>query len=795
MRVGSWLVGRARGRRTGDDLTGHLPGLGLGERLAGSARRGLLTREAAFSRALRTGAAAQAGADWVWPHWLERQLDPTSPAFVAQGDVPLVGNVTARSWTTVGNVASPWAAIVDPRGLVTPWIDGWSLDWWIGADDRWHLPSREAAVRQRLVGDAPVVETAMRVPGGDAVQRVYAMQASSREGGAELVVVEIENRSRVPFAVALAVRPCNPEGVAVVERIALHDGTSVSVDGRVAMILPRVPNRMTGATFAEGDVAGVVLTGEAGTSFRPDLCCESGMASAAFVYPLAHTATLRVVLPLAPSGRSRRRGFGRRRVPDALGPPARVPPADDVAAGWRAQSGRGMRLEVPDERLTSCVEANRRFLLLFHDGGETSGRAAPRRSSFGEDVHLLGALDRFGYQEEAAEVLASYPERQRSDGRFDGAPTDWDANGAALHALAEHWRLHRDPTALEDIVPGVARAAEWIDRTRRGRRGRDPVLRGLLPARGRAGHLGPQGISYRDDLWSLRGLLDAAELLEAAGEDSAADAARASAGGLRTDLDASFALVAERLGTPAVPAGPTHRLDAGAVGSLAAVWPLRLMAADDPRMQATAEVVRDRFLLGPACVQVPGHAGLSPELTLQLAFAELEAGDRRALDRLAWVLDAATPTWTWPEVVHPRLPSGCAGDGHHRGTAASLLTFVRNLLVHETSEGGLALCSMLPDAWLGGGIEVHDAPTHHGLVSFAVRWHGERPALLWELVPHAGVEPVRITAPGLDPSWSTTALTGDALLAPVHPSVAAEVPPPPSDVATTPVTLSKRTGH
>ena len=44
---------------------------------------------------------------------------------------------------------------------------------------------------------------------------------------------------------------------------------------------------------------------------------------------------------------------------------------------------------------------------------------------------------------------------------------------------------------------------------------------------------------------------------------------------------------------------------------------------------------------------------------------------------------------------------------------------------------------MLPDAWLGQGIEVHDAPTHHGVLSFAVRWHGDRPALLWELTPHA----------------------------------------------------------
>ena len=77
---------------------------------------------------------------------------------------------------------------------------------------------------------------------------------------------------------------------------------------------------------------------------------------------------------------------------------------------------------------------------------------------------------------------------------------------------------------------------------------------------------------------------------------------------------------------------------------------------------------------------------------------------------------------------------------------------------------------MVPDSWLGRGIEVHEAPTAHGRLSFAVRWHGNRPALLWELTPHEGVGPVRLTAPGLDPSWSAAEPNGEALLGPVEAS-------------------------
>src|SRR3546814_13379190 len=81
----------------------------------------------------------------------------------------------------------------------------------------------------------------MRVPGGDIVHRAYVIQATAADGGEELVIVEIENDSAVPVALALAVRPYNAEGLAVIERIGLHD-TTVTVAGRVAMLQPKPPN-------------------------------------------------------------------------------------------------------------------------------------------------------------------------------------------------------------------------------------------------------------------------------------------------------------------------------------------------------------------------------------------------------------------------------------------------------------------------------------------------------------------------------------------------------------------------
>ena len=761
-RARAWLLRRLlRGLHVPDDAVRHLTTLGhIGEPPELALPREMIpVASRTLFQALRSRAAAQIMPGWVGPFWLERQGDPASPAFVPRGPLPFLTNVTYRNWTAIGTLDGKREAIVDPRGLVTPPDGGWSLDWWIGADDRWHLPSREVAVRQRLLDASPVVETAMSIPAGDAVARAYAARRSSAEGGGEVVVVEVENRSRAPVALALAVRPYTPEGLTVIERIDLT-GSTVAVDGRPALVLPRVPALVAGSTLRGGDSAAVVTSGGAAERWRGPVRDPAGLAQAAFVFPLAHWATFRAVIPLDAEP-----------VPAASTFPAVLPPAEAVAAGWRAQADRGMRLTLPDERLAEAVAANRRFLLLAHDGDEiTPGPATYHRFWFRDAAYMLGALDRYGYHDEVTRVVASYPGRQRPDGFFWSQRDEWDANGAALVTLAEHWQLGRDLELARALAEPVALAAQWIEHARRSGRG-DADVAGLLPPGRSAEHLGPVDHYYWDDFWGVAGLRAAGRLLDAAGQPEAAADARTFAAAMWSDVEKALARTADRLGTQAIPAGPRRGLDSGMVGTLAACTPLGLLAAGDPRMVATVEALRERFTAaeGRALFHGITHTGLSTYLTLQLAAVELRAGDRRCLDRLAWLLEVASPTWTWPEAVHPHLGGGCMGDGHHGWAGADLLSFVRDLLVREDegADQGIVLASMVPEAWFGQGWEVHDAPTAHGHVSYAVRWHGDRVALLWEVEPHEGHGPVRLSAPGLDPGWSTTDRRGEALLGPV----------------------------
>jgi hypothetical protein len=690
---------------------------------------------------------------WLEPWWLERQLDPDSPDFVPGGERR---NTTHRTWAPLGALASIDRGVVDPRGAVTPWPGGWTLDWWIGADDRWHLPSREVAVRQHAVDGAPVIETAMRVPGGDAVHRTYAATA----GGQAWLVVEVENRTAIPFAVAFAVRPANPRGDAPIGEVSV-DESAIWIDGAPAVHLAKPPSRVAVGSAATGDALHLVTAGLAMAGLPAGTSCPDGRAHAVVIHPLPHTAVARVAVPLRPPARPGRKV---RAVPAGAGSyPEGLASAEQVGKGWALQTGRGARFDLPDPALTEALAAARHQVLLAHAGDDLTSWSEGSLPWTGAAA-VLGALDRLGFSDEAGQVLATLGERQRLDGSFGGADAghgrdDQSADGAALHALGEHLRLTGDVALAEQLVGPVAKAGHRLAKRAAGRRRDRPGDR-------------PEGPAW----WAVRGLLDGAEALTLAGQPEAADELVARARAVRAEAEARLPRP-----TPATPVDVGALLAgvlglarlAPAVGAVAAAGSGGTPSPADEHLAAAVERVRATTSRG-AVFDVAGGTGFDLRTTLWLATVELAAGDAAALTRLAWVLEAASPAGTWPTILHPRTGGGSAGDGADPVVAAEVATFVRRLLVREVP-GGLALCSLVPPAWLGQSWEVHGLPTARGRLGFAVRWHGERPALLWELEARPGAEPAHLTVPGLDPTWSSDEPRGEALLAPVAPPPAAAV--------------------
>lgn len=92
--------------------------------------------------------------------------------------------------------------------------------------------------------------------------------------------------------------------------------------------------------------------------------------------------------------------------------------------------------------------------------------------------------------------------------------------------------------------------------------------------------------------------------------------------------------------------------------------------------------------------------------------------------------------------------------------ACTLLRAMRETLLAERGRD-MEVFPHLPVEWLGAPVAFHDLPTRAGPVSAALRWHGARPALLWD-APRGTV----LRAPALDEQWTARTERGEALLRP-----------------------------
>ena len=693
------------------------------------------------ARGLINARVIQHNLDWVWPFWIERQFDPLDDAFVPRAFSITHVNLTHRNWTAVGLPDLDALPIVDPRGLLTPLYDGWSLDAWLLGDDGSRLlPSRAEGVDQRLdLSDGLAVETLARAAGVQLDQRVTVVAGDD----GPRCRLDVEARHADGGWLVLALRPCNPEGVSFVHEVTLDDDRrGWRVDGKARVRFDQPAERHHVSDYRAGDVAIRLPQGAERSRVR----CRVGMATAAALFRLAPDTARRltVEVPLE--------------LPEE-GAPARPVSWPDALAG-------ACELQVPDDRYRFLWRAALHSLVLHAPGEVYPGPYTYKRFWFRDAAFIVHALLCAGLTARAERALARFPRRQGASGYFHSQEGEWDANGQVLWILQRWHELTGQPPPATWRRP-IVQGARWIARKRLTQvRGKPHA--GLLPAGFSAEHLGPNDYYYWDDFWGVAGLRSAAALCEALDAPRAAAEFRAEADAFLADIEASLRQAAARLGRPAMPASPYRRLDAGAIGSLAAGYPLQLWPADDDRLLDTVGFLLARCTVRGGFFQDMIHAGINAYLTLHMAQVLLRAGDHRARALLDTVAGLASPTGQWPEAIHPRTLGGCMGDGHHVWASAEWVLMVRHLFLRE--EGArLVLCQGIPPHWLAAGetLRFGPAPTAFGPLTVTVAPRaGGGVEVRWQAAWRAGAPPIELRLPGHRPQTIDDPAVTSVVLAP-----------------------------
>lgn len=646
------------------------------------------------ARGLANTKAIQNNLDWVWPYWIQKQYNPLDESFIPRAFSFSHINLTQRNWTAVSMPDSEDYVIVDPRGLVTPFHDSWSIDFWIVTDSGKCLyPSKEPTVSQDLAtGDALAVHTRFD---RDGMQLASTTRTLAGEKGRTALSMSVQARSSTPAKLVIAIRPYNPEGIQFIDTIERENNTII-VNGNKRIQLPDRDFQYFFSNYEKGDVAHHLDE----SSSRDSIQCEAGMATAAAILPLESDSTesLELTVPLGE-------------------PLSESPP--QPALTWSQRLSGSTQLTLPSQKEQIQFERSLQTLVQLSPKDIYPGPYTYKRFWFRDACLIAHALLRAGQHAACHRALEQFPHRQNFDGYFLSQEGEWDSNGQVLWIYNLFEKLSGEEIP-KSCFATVQPAVDWISR----KLCKAPGERhdGLLPAGFSAEHFGPNDYYYWDDFWAVGGLKAASELLGRRKLDGAARKAEQQAHRLMETIEDSLENLASESARGHLPASPYRRLDSGAIGSLVSDYPLQLWSAGDSRVTRTADYLFNNCMVRGAFFQDMIHSGINVYLTLDLAQTFLRSGDPRWEQLADKCLELASPTGQWPEAINPRTLGGCMGDGQHAWAAAEWLLFSLNRLVREENEK-LIIGSGVTETWLhsDGRIAIDDAPTSHGPISVEIK--------------------------------------------------------------------------
>jgi hypothetical protein len=442
----------------------------------------------------------------------------------------------------------------------------------------------------------------------------------------------------------------------------------------------------------------------------------------------------------------------------------------EVLRFWKDYLGAGATLRTPEARIDAARRAWLAYASLDIDQRPDGVLEPHDGAGFYEEVYGYSAalhahaLDLWGRPDEARAVLDSLLTFLAPDGVFTqhfGTPD----TGTLLFAMGEHFALTADTDWLRRVAPNMIRMAGWIAAKRResmtaaGRQ--RTATYGLIKFRPYC-DFPQETYDYFGDAYCAAGLERTARALASIGLDAEARRIAAEAAAYRDDILASMdKAVFERGGLKVLPLEPeTRRILDDSKGRASDYYSLiascvlesEFLPATDERAGWIMRFIEERGGLRMGLCEFGG--GIDHAYTYGYWL------DCLKLDRVKPVIlglygslayGMSRETYAGVEVTRlfsgdnePTLP--------HLYSCTQQLRLLRMMLVQEDGDR-LWLGRAMPRPWLGGesAVELRDAPTAFGPVSFTIRPRPAEGRTVVELAAPARRRPAAILLRLRDP--------------------------------------------
>lgn len=686
----------------------------------------------------------------TWPFWVYQQYLPSSPNFSVHSNPLSANNTSQRNWTALGHPHSENSIIVDPKGLITPLPQTWSLDFWLANLSKLISSAQLSNIQQNFSPNSMSCNTECTLDGLSVNSEVLFKSLPKNENMVlNKVTLANTSKNKINFSFFFSIRPYNPEGLAPIKEIVFLTSNAFMIDHRLAAVFDTKPDNIVCLAFKDGDVSEIFNKWE----MILNCSCSHNLASAFVEYKLSlapnekKTLTCKLptkqATPLFKRFQKTASTQTKKKINTSVGNLNLLSydiEKDHLEKELEPLYKNSMTLDIPNTVLTKLWRQNKAHLIqAIGEKCMYPGSLTSRVNYIEANATLIRALDTIGFHKLSAPLIRHLPfqlstlKKQSLDLPFD--------IGQIIVTLYHHCNLENNHALKKELHPYISKLIKHIEKSSIDHMNKMPYLNGLMKKGLSDEHSGIHHYYIWDNYWALKACyltLDIATKNQKLAIQTTINKIEKGLNALYLNIQNKKAFL------PIIPITPTQFTDPRLLKALSCVYPLNLMPPKDIKVTHSLTWLEKNYTINNVLFSHSSPIGLATEMNCQLALLYLQRNDQKALTILTWLSNCASQTGCWPEALHPTNLGGCFGEGHDIRASASFLTLLKECLVKESGTT-LELLPMIPEAWLYDQkpIIVKNCPTSFGPLSFIIK--KKDPHLELTITQKFHKEPTKIT--------------------------------------------------
>jgi hypothetical protein len=617
--------------------------------------------------------------EWILPTWFENQNNPLKATY-SVGEMKFY-NQTCRNWTVLGEGKPGNLILIDRWGVIHLPKRGISIEIWFHNGDCLYTPADFPSIAQKNCQDTPGVETQVDFEKGLIKTAIFPLATkTNRFTGLEINFTSRFEDTLKPIAVFLVIRPYDNEGFSGIKRLECKNKV-LTADGSSIIIFEKDPKHCFFSNLDQGDVTGYFQTWTDNTR----VVSSTGLCTGLVGYSGLPAELTKLKLFITPQ---------RKRFQKKL--------KFDARLNWPGETKCLFEENIEDEklihtgtRLDELIGVCLSYFEIFN----------PKTTSPVDQYGIL-ALNRFSHTQKSRIYLKTCLKNLLWQGLFTKGLF---SENQILFTVADYCKISGDFKFAETYWPILKQIGYRV-----GFR-RETAIRQENDKLNQVSY--KPGGTYELNFWACASLKALVNLGQEINRDSEVQIFEEQYFSLWYKLLNSLADAAKGRERKIIPLDVHGGLGGGIVRNLSASYPLQLWEKGETHIRDSISLTLDQYIYQGGVFSPLDFQGVDLELTARLG--QVLVREEIECDQiLHFILEAASPTWTWPDRINPLSKKGIGQTGHDPNVMYQVLLFLRSLLVMEEERNLYLLPGVFHNRfWEPLQLKLNRMPTYFGEIN------------------------------------------------------------------------------